>query len=276
MDEEILMMWKNHTGIVSFSHHSTWFGYTKIWLPILLGSMGYKSSAALFVDTDTVWNDSPSAIFDELINFNSTQVFGATSIVNRHKFANSLSFRNRITSGILLMDLGGIQQIDWVGIVRESVASNRGVDAQAPIPIEYNQSAYCESFHWGDSWSLPFCLTEPYFNKWGNQDCSLSRTCWKTGTQSGDQEFFSNVFSNFQPELLFELPRKHQYTRMGSLVPNESASRNVSSTLLHIPAIAQLWGKEEMVKDDELINILPLVALESVRWFRKHAQNITY
>lgn len=42
--------------------------------------------------------------------------------------------------------------------------------------------------------------------------------------------------------------------------------------LFHIPAIAQLWGKEEMVKDDELINILPLVALESVRWFRKHAQ----
>ena len=108
MDEEILMMWKNHTGIVSFSHHSTWFGYTKIWLPILLGSMGYKSSAALFVDTDTVWNDSPSAIFDELINFNSTQVFGATGIVDRHKFANSLSFRNRITSGILLMDLGGL------------------------------------------------------------------------------------------------------------------------------------------------------------------------
>ena len=63
---------------------------------------------------------------------------------------------------------------------------------------------------------------------------------------------------------------------MGPLGPKESASRNVSSALLHISAIAQLWGEEEKVKDDELINNLPLVALESVRWFRKHAQNITY
>ena len=89
--------------------------------------------------------------------------------------------------------------------------------------------------------------------------------------QSDDQEFLSNVFSNFHP-LLYDLPQKHQYIRMGSLGPKESASRNVSSTLLHIPAIAQLWGEEEKKKDNELINVLLPVALESVRWFRKHAQ----
>eukprot|EP00804_Cyclotella_cryptica_P029430 CCRYP_013355-RA/>CCRYP_013355-RA protein AED:0.09 eAED:0.09 QI:123/1/1/1/0/0/2/514/239 len=77
LDEKILNMWKEHSGIVSFAHHSTWYGYAKLWLPNLLH---VNFSSILFVDTDTIWNKPPSVLFNELSHFNATQVIACLSI----------------------------------------------------------------------------------------------------------------------------------------------------------------------------------------------------
>ena len=34
-------LWKEHTGIVGFSHHSTWFAYAILWLPVLLATSSF-------------------------------------------------------------------------------------------------------------------------------------------------------------------------------------------------------------------------------------------
>eukprot|EP00956_Cyclotella_meneghiniana_P037834 scaffold145304_cov62-Cyclotella_meneghiniana.AAC.3 len=179
MDDVILNWWHEHLGIVSFYHHSTWFGYTKLWLPNLLEK---NYSKILFVDTDTVWNKPPSVIFNELDHFNSTQVVGASSLMNGHP--QSKSFWNRVTSGILLMDLQKLSNsMNWTRILANSIVSNRGgIEAGEKIPVTYNRSSHCEDAHWG-LFSKPLCLSIPYFD---SADCETSRTCWMA--REGDQE----------------------------------------------------------------------------------------
>jgi hypothetical protein len=285
---DILKLWKENTGIVGFSHHSTWYGYAKVWLPVLPAMNSFSS--ALFVDTDTLWNHAPSNIFDEMLHFNSTQVIGATSIVPRHNgHTSSLSFKNRVTSGVLLFDLNKFRRsIKWVDIVKSSVTANRGGIAPGEmIPSNYNQSAHCEGFHWGP-FLKPFCLMDPFFvdsnstniQKLENfklsgensliRDCGSTRCCWKTSPESGDQEFFSDIFSNQNPELLYELPHKHQVIKMGRWKDFAGFNNDTSMTLIHAPAMSDLWNKNPALSNDELINVLPPTAYQSLIWFRRH------
>lgn len=271
LDNKILSLWKEHTGIVSFGHHSTWYGYTKLWLPILLNDY----SNILFVDTDTIWNHPPSLIFDELRHFNSSQVIGATSIVNRPKHNQSKSFPNRVTSGVLLIDLEKIRQtLNWVGILKESIVSNRGgIGVGEAIPDNYNRSTYCDDFHWG-KFSQPLCLSVPELDsKYEGCDTSL-RTCWHA--TEGDQEFLSNIVSFFHPELLYELPEEHQCIKMGQILGGD-IGRCKNSTLIHAPQIGRVWSekKDNILNDEELANALPPAVYESVHWFRVHIKNMT-
>ena len=164
----------------------------------------------MFVDTDTLWNQAPTNIFDELQHFNSSQVIGATSVVSRDRgHTHSLSFKNRVTSGVLLFELDKLRRtIKWVDVVKNCVSSNRGIITGGKIPKEYNQSQHCEGFHWGP-YVKPFCLTDPLIPesndakleayKLSGDDslltgCESSRICGKTSPESGDQEFFSAIF----------------------------------------------------------------------------------
>ena len=275
LDKRFLSLWKNHTGIISFSHHSTWYGYAKVWLPTLLTSNVYGSySAAMFVDTDTLWNCPPSIIFDELQNFNSAQVIGATSLVERKKHNHSLSFSHRVTSGVLLMDLKKLdqQKINWASIVADSIASNRGVGVGMPIPVDYNQSDYCEGFHWGP-YMKPFCLVDPYLSE--QEGCDTPHMCWRTSAAAGDQEFFSAIFSNSRTELLYELPERHQLIAMGPIDTRQQKLSNLSS-VIHAPAIQNLWSEKIHLNNSQLAELLPPLAYESIKWFRLNVKNITY
>mmetsp|Transcript_2973 Transcript_2973/g.7533 ORF Transcript_2973/g.7533 Transcript_2973/m.7533 type:complete len:549 (-) Transcript_2973:46-1692(-) len=284
LDAQILNLWREHAGVVSFGHHSTWYGYTKLWLPVLLGNNDYSS--ALFVDTDTIWNRPPSILFDELHRFNSTQVIGASSLMG--KLTQSFSFANRITSGVLLMDLEKIRRnLDWIGIVKHSIVSNRGgIGTDEPIPNGYNMSDHCEKAHAWGKYSKPVCVVVPQTEYDGCNN--TSRPCWHADV--GDQEIFSNIFSNFNPELLYlidgggtatprRLPSKHQHQciKMGPF--KDKLIQCKGSTLIHAPQVPNLWQrvtKEKGFLPDELLaGILPSVVYVSVNWFRVHIKNIT-
>jgi hypothetical protein len=290
LDKEILKLWKENTGIVGFSHHSTWYGYAKLWLPVLPVLDSYSS--ALFVDTDTLWNHAPSNIFDEMIHFNSTQVIGATNIVRRDiGHTSSLSFNNRVTSGVLLLDLYKIRRsINWADIVKSSVTANRGGIAPGEmVPLNYNQSAHCEDFHWGP-YLKPFCLMDPFFIDSNStklkdfelsgddsmiENCGSERSrCWKTSLHSGDQEFFSDIFSNRNPELLYELPKKHQTIKMGTWKGFAGFNNDTSMTLIHAPQMEELWDETQALSNDELLVVLPPKAYQSVIWFRKNVMSM--
>ena len=191
-------------------------------------------------------------------------MIGATSIVARDKgHIHSLSFRNRVTSGVLLFDLDKIRlTMTWVDVVKNSITANRGINTGEKIPVDYNQSQHCEGFHWGP-YLKPFCLTDPLipnsddanlkaFELSGDESlltgCRSSLACWKTSQQSGDQEFFSAIFSNSNPELLYELPMKHQLIKMGSWRDFKGFNNHTSMTLIHSPQIPELWGEQLNIK----------------------------
>ena len=256
LNQHILDLWANNTDISSFSHHSTWYGYAKVWLPVILER--HKVSAILFVDTDTLWNKHPNIIFNELRNFNESQMFGATSIVDRPKHNISLSFPNRITSGVLLMDMVKLSKLNWKSLVGKSIAAGRGVDVRAPIPSGYNISEHCEDHFWGD-FILPYCLVKPI------SGCKHPSSCWEAS--AGDQEFFSYIVSFVRPDILYELPKVHQHIQMGKIIDTSNY------TLLHAPGISQLWNPA--VSNGEISNNLPELASQSVHYFRKNVKNIT-
>lgn len=264
LNQHILDLWANNTDVSSFAHHSTWYGYAKVWLPVILER--HKVSAILFVDTDTLWNKHPNIMFNELRNFNESQMFGATSIVDRPKHNTSLSFPKRIISCVLLMDMLKLSKLNWKSLVSKSIAAGRGVDVRAPIPGGYNISEHCEDHFWGE-FSLPYCLTQPIAG------CKHPSPCWEA--TAGDQEFFSYIFSFVRPDLLYEMPKVHQYLTAGKAFDATTTplQQRINCTVLHAPQIDGLWSPS--VSNEEISNHLSELASGSVQWFRRNVKNIT-
>ena len=125
--------------IVGFSHKSTWFGYSKLWLPRLLPMDDWVA----FIDTDTVFMRDPWALLDM-----RHTVMGPT-----HHIAAivtpGMGFPARINSGVMVMALGRLRASNWTEALRASVQRNRGwpvgaaVDAAAEVQV-FNHSTGTE------------------------------------------------------------------------------------------------------------------------------------
>ena len=127
LDVSILDLFRTHMGVVAFKHHSTWYGYTKLWLPVLLPDL----DRAIFVDTDTVFLQDPR-LLDVTARFDPGQALGATQLVvpeGRHNL-----FRVRITSGVLVMDLGKMRAAGWETLLRDTAVKNRKWCVHSHLP----------------------------------------------------------------------------------------------------------------------------------------------
>ena len=141
-------MWLQRTlNCTTFMHHSTWHGYVKLLLPIII------RRDFLFVDTDTVFLKSPRLLWDQFKNFKNDTIFSATPFKK-----GSLGFRHRINSGALLVRPN---LKNWRASLNNIVNSNR---------------LHCELINWIiDRRRLPVCLSrdnrcelgdQEYFSAW--------------------------------------------------------------------------------------------------------------
>ena len=136
---QILEWFRDDLDTIGFSHKSTWFGYSKLWLPRLLPAEDWVA----FIDTDTVFVRDPWALLDM-----RHTVMGPT-----HHIAAivtpGMGFTARINSGVMVMALGRLRASNWAEALRASVQRNRGwpvgaaVDAATEVRV-FNHSTGTE------------------------------------------------------------------------------------------------------------------------------------
>ena len=107
--------WFRDSGVVQFSHKSTWYGYTKLWLPRILHD---DVDLVIFVDTDTVFVQSPSRLLSVAGQFTPFQAVAATCTGHR-------LYANRINSGAMVLSLRRMRAFGWRDVVRSAIEQSR-------------------------------------------------------------------------------------------------------------------------------------------------------
>ena len=95
LNATVLRWFMDELGVVGYGHHSTWFGYSKLWLPRLLPDVEW----AAFVDTDTIFVKDPWELLDIRLKMSDVQTIAASRIVGDPMTGASLGFTHRINSG---------------------------------------------------------------------------------------------------------------------------------------------------------------------------------
>ena len=95
LNATVLRWFMDELGVVGYGHHSTWFGYSKLWLPRLLPDVEW----AAFVDTDTIFVRDPWDLLDIRLKMSDVQTIAASRIIGDPRTGASLGFTHRINSG---------------------------------------------------------------------------------------------------------------------------------------------------------------------------------
>lgn len=122
LSAEILWWFHDELGLVEFNHHSSWFGYTKLWLPRLLPDVEW----ALFIDTDTMFLRDPWELLDTRLAMTAEQDVSAA-------YLPGAGFTIRINSGVVLMSLTRLRARGWESALLSAISRNRGWPAGLPI-----------------------------------------------------------------------------------------------------------------------------------------------
>lgn len=196
----VIKNWFRESGIVSFSHRSTWFGYSKIWLPDLLPNI----DVAAFVDTDTYFTKDPTILLQLAGNFDHFQAISGLHLENR-------LYRYRFNSGCMLMSMKRLRETGWRSEVNHFINKNRGMKANESTE-GYTENGKCVRFKFG-AVDFPMCLTmpcrwidghPPKDSGWHKKIlCDNPNQTWFA--DAGDQEFLS-YFVSRKPEWFSKLP----------------------------------------------------------------------
>ena len=115
LSDEILWWFHDELGMAEFNHHSSWFGYTKLWLPRLLPDANW----ILFIDTDTMFLRDPWQLLDTRLAMTAEQAISASEI-------KGMGYAVRINSGAMLMSLDRLRAGGWERALLSAISRNRG------------------------------------------------------------------------------------------------------------------------------------------------------
>lgn len=153
LNATVLRWFMDELGVVGYGHHSTWYGYSKLWLPRLLPNEEW----AAFVDTDTIFLKDPWQLLDIRLQMSEAQTIAAARILGNPPTWASLGFTHRINSGLMVLALGRLRAAGWGKVLKETIDANRGWSVGTEIE---KGEQVCEDFHWGE-FNASTCVTSP-------------------------------------------------------------------------------------------------------------------